>query len=227
MGFGGLFDYSSGMFTGLVETLGRVVAATPEPPGMRLAIEAEGIAADARIGDSICTSGCCLSIVRLDGSMLEFELGPETLARTTLGRRRAGEPGKACRCCGRRGQHGDCVRAPVPCPGTASACRLSRVRRLTPCNPILRDPIPVLDWRASTDASEPEETGLPTAAGYGRVPVLTRGRFVENQSRWNSLRVGSNTGAHIGQSQQLMDNFDRHCGAALAKCLSALARQSN
>jgi len=92
MGFGGLFDYSSGMFTGLVETLGRVVAATPEPPGMRLAIEAEGIAADARIGDSICTSGCCLSIVRLDGPRLEFELGPETLTRTTLGRRRAGEP---------------------------------------------------------------------------------------------------------------------------------------
>ena len=30
MGFGGLFDYSSDMFTGLVETLGRVVAATVE-----------------------------------------------------------------------------------------------------------------------------------------------------------------------------------------------------
>jgi hypothetical protein len=58
------------------------------------------------------------------------------------------------------------------------------------------------------------------------VPVLTRGRFLANQSRWNSLRAGNNTGAHVGQSQQLMDTFDRHCGAALAKCLSTLARQS-
>jgi len=48
-------------------------------------VEAPGIAADAALGDSICVSGCCLSIVRLDGGRLEFQLGPETLARTTLG----------------------------------------------------------------------------------------------------------------------------------------------
>jgi riboflavin synthase len=80
------------MFTGLVESLGRVVEVIPEPPGLRLVVDAGPLAADAALGDSICTSGCCLSIVRLDGPRLEFELGPETLARTTLGRRRAGEP---------------------------------------------------------------------------------------------------------------------------------------
>ena len=74
------------MFTGLVETLGRVTAVTPEPPGVRLAVEAAGIAGSAELGESICISGCCLSVVRIDGDRLEFQLGPETLGRTSLGR---------------------------------------------------------------------------------------------------------------------------------------------
>lgn len=73
------------MFTGLVESLGRVAAVMPEPPGVRLVVEAGAIAKDALIGESICTSGCCLSVVRIDGSRLEFQLGPETLSRTSLG----------------------------------------------------------------------------------------------------------------------------------------------
>jgi len=78
------------MFTGLVETLGLVVATIPEPPGLRLVIEAADVTADVRLGDSICTGGCCLSVVRIDGHRLEFQLGPETLARTTLGGLAAG-----------------------------------------------------------------------------------------------------------------------------------------
>jgi len=73
------------MFTGLVESLGRVVEAVPEPPGLRLVVDAGQVAVDAAVGDSICTSGCCLSVVAIDGPRLTFELGPETLARTTLG----------------------------------------------------------------------------------------------------------------------------------------------
>jgi riboflavin synthase len=78
------------MFTGLVESLGRVVAVVPEPPGVRLVVAAPEIAADARLGDSICTSGCCLSVVQIEDGRLHFQLGPETLARTTLGGRAAG-----------------------------------------------------------------------------------------------------------------------------------------
>jgi riboflavin synthase len=72
------------MFTGLVEACGRVVAAVPEPPGIRLRVESAVVASDARLGDSICVNGCCLSVVAVAGPCLEFELGPETLARTTL-----------------------------------------------------------------------------------------------------------------------------------------------
>lgn len=78
------------MFTGLVESCGRIVAAEPEAPGLRLVVEDAVVAADARLGDSICTSGCCLSVVAIDGPCLAFQLGPETLARTTLGQRGVG-----------------------------------------------------------------------------------------------------------------------------------------
>ena len=73
------------MFTGLVESLGHVIEAVREPPGLRLVVEAGSVAADAAIGASICTSGCCLSVVAIDGPRLAFQLGPETLSRTTLG----------------------------------------------------------------------------------------------------------------------------------------------
>jgi riboflavin synthase len=80
------------MFTGLVETCGRVAAVVPEPPGVRLVVEAGPVAEDVKLGDSVCVSGCCLSVVRMDGGRLAFELGPETLARTTLGGLAAGHP---------------------------------------------------------------------------------------------------------------------------------------
>ncbi len=79
------------MFSGLVESTGTVVAARQEPPGLRLTVDVGAIASDAPLGASICVSGCCLSVVAIDGPRLEFQLGPETLLRTTLGRLRPGE----------------------------------------------------------------------------------------------------------------------------------------
>jgi len=78
------------MFTGLVESLGRVAAVLSEPPGVRLVVESHPLAGDAVLGESICISGCCLSIVRVAAPLLEFQLGPETLLRTTLGTLAAG-----------------------------------------------------------------------------------------------------------------------------------------
>ena len=81
------------MFTGLVETIGRIVDVRVEPPGVRLTVVAGDVAADAPLsatltaplGASVCVSGCCLSVVAVDGPRLTFQLGPETLSRTTLG----------------------------------------------------------------------------------------------------------------------------------------------
>ena len=77
------------MFTGLVETIGRISDVRVESPGVRLTVEAGDVAADAPLtavlGASICVSGCCLSVVAIDGPRLTFQLVAETLARTTLG----------------------------------------------------------------------------------------------------------------------------------------------
>ena len=73
------------MFTGLVQHLGKITSITSEPPGVRLAVHAGPLSHGVRIGDSICTNGCCLSVIRTDGETLEFQLGPETLQRTNFG----------------------------------------------------------------------------------------------------------------------------------------------
>ncbi len=87
------------MFTGLVTERGRV-AGDPLPlagGGVRLAIDHSAELA-ARLGDgaSLAVSGVCLTVVAgapaPDGWRTELELVPETLARTTLGSLRAGDP---------------------------------------------------------------------------------------------------------------------------------------
>jgi len=71
------------MFTGIVRERGRVVAFD----GARLVVAA-GIAAE--VGDSVAVSGVCLTVVERDGGTLAFDVGAETLSRSTLG---ALEPG--------------------------------------------------------------------------------------------------------------------------------------
>lgn len=78
------------MFTGLVECKAPVVELQDAPPGARLVIDAGEIATDAALGDSIAVSGCCLTVVAIDGPRLAFEAGPETLRRTSLGRLKPG-----------------------------------------------------------------------------------------------------------------------------------------
>jgi riboflavin synthase len=79
------------MFTGLVELKAAVVEVREAPPGRRLRIAAGVVAADVALGDSICVSGCCLTVVAATDGVLDFEAGPETLGRTTLGRLKSGD----------------------------------------------------------------------------------------------------------------------------------------
>ncbi len=79
------------MFTGLVESLAIVQALVPEGPGVRIEILDPLTAARSAVGDSIAINGCCLTVVTLDGDMLAFQAGEETLLRTTLGKVTAGD----------------------------------------------------------------------------------------------------------------------------------------
>ena len=73
------------MFTGLVESVGEIVVVAEQPPGRRFTIEAGKLAEDATLGDSISINGCCLTVIAIEGSRLDFEAGEETLSRTNLG----------------------------------------------------------------------------------------------------------------------------------------------
>lgn len=78
------------MFTGLVESLATVDQIVSEPPGVRLLLRAPAIAQEAQIGASVAINGCCLTVVGIDGDILAFEAGEETLFRTNLGELEAG-----------------------------------------------------------------------------------------------------------------------------------------
>lgn len=79
------------MFTGLVERLGEIVELIDQPPGKRLRVNVVELAKETQIGDSVAINGCCLTVVHLDGEILDFEAGEETLSRTNLGRLKRGD----------------------------------------------------------------------------------------------------------------------------------------
>jgi riboflavin synthase len=80
------------MFTGLVEERGTLLSVEPREGGRRLWIGARRVLEDARLGDSIAVSGCCLTVVERKDDSFAVEMVPETLRRTTLGALTAGEP---------------------------------------------------------------------------------------------------------------------------------------
>ncbi len=73
------------MFTGLIEETGRVANLILRGPTARLSIAADRVLEGTRIGDSIAINGCCLTVVSRSGDELEFDVGSETLGRTSLG----------------------------------------------------------------------------------------------------------------------------------------------
>jgi len=73
------------MFTGIVETLGRVAAVREREAVRVLDIAAPAIAAGIAVGDSVAVNGACLTAVAVHADGFTVELVPETLRRTTLG----------------------------------------------------------------------------------------------------------------------------------------------
>ncbi len=79
------------VFTGLVEVLGQVQGVVEENAGKRLTLLWPGLTDPLAIGESLAVNGCCLTIVASDGERFEVQAGPETLERTNLGEKRAGD----------------------------------------------------------------------------------------------------------------------------------------
>ena len=79
------------MFTGIVQALGTVREFQPLGSSVRLEIAAPEIAENMVEGDSVAVNGCCLTVVSLARRSMRFDVGPETLARTNLGRLTSGD----------------------------------------------------------------------------------------------------------------------------------------
>jgi riboflavin synthase len=81
------------MFTGLISDIGVVERAEPRAGGARLTLRPRALPVDdLALGESVCCSGACLTVVERGGGLVAFDAVPETLARTTIGGWRGGTP---------------------------------------------------------------------------------------------------------------------------------------
>ena len=73
------------MFTGIVESMGRVSSVQALGGDMRLRIHAPSLDwSDVRLGDSIATNGVCLTVVALTENNFDADVSVETLQLTTV-----------------------------------------------------------------------------------------------------------------------------------------------
>ena len=72
------------MFTGLIESLGRIRTVEPAAAGRHLGIETT-LARDLAPGDSLAVNGVCLTVTAISPIGVSADVGPETARITTLG----------------------------------------------------------------------------------------------------------------------------------------------
>ncbi|MFM8273433.1 MAG: riboflavin synthase [Gemmata sp.] len=79
------------MFTGLVQSLGTVAGVTDARGGRRLRVSEPAVAPALQPGESVAVCGACLTVVAHDALTFDFEVGPETLLKTSLGKLAVGD----------------------------------------------------------------------------------------------------------------------------------------
>ena len=72
------------MFTGLIETVGRVSDIAAVPSGYRLRIRTT-LSRELTPGESVAVNGVCLTVTAVEGDEWQADIGPETARVTTLG----------------------------------------------------------------------------------------------------------------------------------------------
>ena len=71
------------MFTGIVETTGRIVAIEPLGFGRRLTIEAGSLGLqEVQVGDSIAVNGACMTVTARSASSFSIDVSAESLSKT-------------------------------------------------------------------------------------------------------------------------------------------------
>lgn len=78
------------MFTGIIQDVGEIVKVESLSEDRRIWIRAPALE-DCVIGGSVAVDGVCLTVVDRDGEVCGFDVSVETLDRSTLGGKEAGE----------------------------------------------------------------------------------------------------------------------------------------
>lgn len=79
------------MFTGLIETVGRVTACEKRGVAAVLTVATTLPVTEIAIGDSVAVDGACLTVTAKRETMLTFDVSPETLGGTTIESVRSGK----------------------------------------------------------------------------------------------------------------------------------------
>ncbi|MBI4532772.1 MAG: riboflavin synthase [Candidatus Melainabacteria bacterium] len=79
------------MFSGLVEEIGQIRSTRDTTDGRRLIIACRTVLQGLQVGDSICTSGVCLTVVAIAEGCFEVEATFQTLRTTMLGSLKRGD----------------------------------------------------------------------------------------------------------------------------------------
>ena len=79
------------MFTGLIEGTGKLQAIEPRGKDMRLSIQASFDLEGFQTGESVAVDGVCLTAVSWQARAFTVDVSQETLSRSTLGQRSAGD----------------------------------------------------------------------------------------------------------------------------------------
>jgi riboflavin synthase len=80
------------MFSGIIQAVGEIAQIESRDGDVRLVIDANKLGTDdVAIGDSICVSGVCLTVVEIAGSHFAADVSTHTLSCTTLGSRQRGD----------------------------------------------------------------------------------------------------------------------------------------
>ena len=73
------------MFTGIIQTVGRLEERRPSGSGARLTIATPRQLPGLVVGESVAVNGACLTVTSLAAKRFAVDVSPETLRRTTLG----------------------------------------------------------------------------------------------------------------------------------------------
>jgi riboflavin synthase len=81
------------MFTGIIQAVGKVEVLAPQGGDLRLSIGTGNLPMqDVKLGDSICVSGCCLTVIAKRENAFDADVSRESLSLTTLGDLKLGSP---------------------------------------------------------------------------------------------------------------------------------------